>query len=293
MKARSWITRHQLVAYLSLTVGWSWLFLLAAILCAPGAEPFVATVLRVLSGVGPALVGIALVYVTTGRDGRRDYWRRAIDFRRIGGRWYAVVFLTLPLLTALSALFDILFGGRGIGLEAAADLVGRPLMILPYLVFILFFGPVPEELGWRGYALDRMQAKWSALTSSLVLGAVWAIWHLPLFFVENTYQYNLDFGTLRSWIFLASIVPQALVITWIYNNTQRSTLSAILFHFMINLAGELFELTAAAEMCQFVLWIVLAVLLIVVFGPRTLAWGKVVGSPLDSPPGTGSDRTLS
>ena len=293
MKARSWIARHQLVAYFSFTVGWSWLFLLAAALCAPGTEPFVVTVLRVLSGVGPALAGIALIYLTKGRDGRRDYWRRAIDFRRIGGRWYAVVFLTVPLLTALSALIDILFGGQGIGLEAAADLVGRPLMILPYLAFILFFGPVPEELGWRGYALDRMQAKWSALTSSLVLGAVWAIWHLPLFFVENTYQYNLEFGTLRSWIYLTSIITQALVITWIYNNTQRSTLSAILFHFMTNLVGELFELTAAGEICQFVLWIVLAVLVTVVFGPRTLARGKVVGSPTDPPPRMGSDRTLS
>ena len=276
MKVKSCIKRHQLTAYFALTLGWSWLFSVSAATSGLSTESLLITVLLAFAGIGPAVAGISLTYLTKDREGRRNYWRRVLDFKRIGKRWYTVIFLIAPVLIGLSALLDILLGGEGIRLEAAADFLDQPLAIFPYIIFILFFGPVPEELGWRGYALDRLQAKWSALTSSLVLGVTWALWHLPLFFVEGTYQYNLDFGTLLSWIYMMSIVLQAIMITWIYNNTLRSTLSAILFHFMINFVGELFELTKSAEIYQFVLWIVLAILVTVRWGPKTLTRGQKV-----------------
>ncbi|MGD2205693.1 MAG: CPBP family intramembrane metalloprotease, partial [Anaerolineae bacterium] len=146
----------------------------------------------------------------------------------------------------------------------------QPLGILPFAIFILFFGPVPEELGWRGYALDRLQMKWSALGSSLVLGVVWALWHLPLFFVDGTYQNNLGVGTLSFWIFMLEVIPKSILITWIYNNNRRSTLSAVLLHFTDNFIGELFELAERAEFYQFMLWIAAAIVVTVVWGSKTL-----------------------
>ena len=96
-----------------------------------------------------------------------------------------MIMLIIPVLTALAILMDVFFGGNVPQFETAKHFLYQPLAILPFVLFILIFGPIPEELGWRGYVLDRLQVKLSAIVSSLVLGAFWALWHLPLFFMEG------------------------------------------------------------------------------------------------------------
>ena len=167
--------------FLVLALGWSWLFWILAVLFSRSDYAVLATTLQYIGGIGPLFAAIALVYLKQDHKGRRDYWQRVIDFKRIRGKWYAVIFLTVPTLAGLSALIDIISGGEGIQLEAAVQFQDQPLMIIPFVIFILLFGPVPEELGWRGYALDRLQSRWSALNSSLILGIIWPAWHLPLF----------------------------------------------------------------------------------------------------------------
>jgi membrane protease YdiL (CAAX protease family) len=252
--------------FFALTFGWSWLFLIPAVLSGQAASASWVALLRYLSGIGPLLTGLLLTYWTRDREGRRDYWRRIVDIRRIPPRWYGVIFLTVPAITALAGLADRLLGGQGVWLEDAAQFVDRPLALLPYTLFILLFGPLPEEMGWRGYALDRLQARWSAPSSSLILGGMWALWHLPLFFIQGTYQHNLGFGVPPSWwTFALNIVFQSVLYTWIYDHTRRSTLSAILFHFMTNYVGQLFELSARAEWFASLLWGLAAILVV-------LAW---------------------
>jgi membrane protease YdiL (CAAX protease family) len=233
-------------------------------------DKFPVQVLIALGGIGPVVSAIVLTRITHDRGAQRDYWRRVIDFRRIGAGWYAVILLTVPILTALAVLLDVLFGGSGAQLEVAARFVSQPLAILPFAIFMLFFGPIPEELGWRGYALDRLQVRWSALTSSLVLGTIWALWHLPLFFIVGTYQNSLGFGTLFFWTFMMGLIPGAILYTWIYNNNRRSTLSAVLFHFTVNFIGELFALSERAELFLFLLWILAAIVITIIWGHKTL-----------------------
>jgi membrane protease YdiL (CAAX protease family) len=210
------------------------------------------------------------MYAVHGRDSQRDYWRRLIDLRRIGVGWYGVIFLMVPVLAGLAALGDVLLGGAGARLETAAGLSTRPWSVLPLVVFTLVFGPLPEELGWRGYALDGLQRQRSALTSSLILGTVWSLWHLPLFFIPGTYQQGLGVGSLSFWLFLIGPVAQSVLMTWIYNNTQRSTLSAVLFHFMINLTGQLFELTRDADLYQVLLQVAAAVAITAIWGGKAM-----------------------
>jgi membrane protease YdiL (CAAX protease family) len=259
-------------AYFALVYIFSWGFTIPAALSGVSLrESPTLMVIYGLGGLGPAAATVVLAYLTRGREGRRDYWRRIVDFRRIPLRWYGVVFLTVPAITVLAALVDRLLGGQGLRLEAAARFLEQPVQVLPFALFILLFGPLPEELGWRGYVLDRLQIRWSALASSLILGAAWALWHLPQFFIKGTYQHGLGVGSLSFWIFMLALVVGSILYTWIYNNTGRSTLSAILFHFMQNFTGELFELSARAELYSFVLTIMAATLVVVVWGPKTLA----------------------
>lgn len=253
--------------FLILTFGISWLFWKPTALSGQGIDTFPVSLLFYLGGAGPPLAGIFLTYLTQGKVGRRDYWQRIIEFKRIGVGWYAVILLTFPILALLAVLVDIFARGKGAQFETVTR--------VPFAASALLFGPLPEELGWRGYALDRLQVKLSALTSSLILGAALSIWHLPLFFIEGTYQNGLGLGKLPSWLFMMAMLPESILMTWIYNNNQRSTLSAVLFHFMINFTRELFTATERAEFLQVLLLTAAALVVIVVWGPKRLTRGQV------------------
>jgi membrane protease YdiL (CAAX protease family) len=219
--------------------------------------------------LGPSLAGIILNRVTRGKEGNRDYWWRVIDVKRIGVKCGLVILLFVPVLHAISYLVDILLGGGG-GTwgQSALEFVANPASIIIFILLTLFLGPL-EEFGWRGYALDRLQERRNALTSSLILGVMWALWHLPLFFFEGTYQNNLGFGSPAFWQFMLGIVPLAFIFTLIFNNTRRSILSAILFHFMINFTGDMFALSEQGELIYTILWAVAAVLVIVTWGAKS------------------------
>lgn len=274
-------TRPELAApwiYFVATFVWTWLIWGVAILIGATMETATGFILLLLGVIGPAVTGITFTYLTRDQEGRRDYWKRVIDFKRIPGKWYLVIFLFVPILNMLAALLDVLTGGNGATWgEAALNVLTNPLSIIPSILFSSLI-PFIEELGWRGYVLDRLQEKQSALISSLVLGVVWSAWHLPLFFVQGSYQAGLGVGTLAFWLFFVGVVPLSLPFTWIYNNTCRSTLAVILFHSMVNFTGELIALTERADTYSIALWFVAAIVISFVWGAKTLK-GKKEAQP--------------
>jgi membrane protease YdiL (CAAX protease family) len=246
------------------TYAWTWLIWGVAIFLGVNMETAIGFVLLLLGVMGPMVTGIGFTYLTRDKEGRRDYWKRVISFKRIPARWYLVIFLFVPVLNILAALLDVLTGGSGATWgEAILNVVSNPLSIIPSILFASLI-PFIEELGWRGYVLDRLQEKRSALVSSLILGIVWSLWHLPMFFVQGSYQAGLGVGTLAFWLFIIGVVPLSLPFTWIYNNTGRSTLAVILFH------GELIALTERADTYSIVLWFVAAIGITAIWGAKTL-----------------------
>lgn len=232
---------------------------------------FPAILLGAFGLFGPAIAEIILIFRTHDKGQWRDYWHRVFGIRRISKKWFLVILLTFPALNAVAILISILAGSPLPGFETAKNLLSEPWRILPFAIFILIFGPLPEELGWRGYALDGLQAKYNALFSSLILGTVWALWHVPLFFMKGTFQHDvLKFGTTGFWTYIFGPVIISILFTWIYNNTNRSTLSAILFHFMINFTAELMPLTEQGRVYSTILVIALSLLVVVIFGTKTL-----------------------
>lgn len=261
--------------FFALTLGWSWLFYTAAAVLAQPSGSLLTLILIAMGGLGPAIAGISLTYLTQGPAGRRDYWRRVLDFKRIGPRWYAVIFLLYPLLAALAVATGLLTGAPLPAFERATNYLAAPLSLLGFVVFILFFGPVPEELGWRGYALDRLQNRWDALAASLVLGLVHVAWHVPLFFIAaHPIGDVFPLGSVRFWLdFVVGTVVLAVLMTWIYNNTGRSTLAAILFHFMANFTGEFLELPEPLRQYQTLWSIALAVAIVLIWESNTMTHG--------------------
>jgi membrane protease YdiL (CAAX protease family) len=137
------------------------------------------------------------------------------------------------------------------------------LSALPAFLFsLLVLGPLPEELGWRGYALGRLQTRRSAVGAALILGVIWAVWHTPLFFMRDTLHASHGLGSGWFWLFMAQVPCMSVVMSWLFNNTRHSTLAAILFHFSANLAFTLANVTDLANACATVLWLVAATFLL-------------------------------
>lgn len=228
--------------FFALTFTWSWAFWIPTALWAPDATHLITQLGFALGGVGPMVFGVYFTYREGGDKVRRDYWLRVVDWKRLGFRGWFLSLLTVPLLTLPAGWMDKTLRGGGIKLDLTTlnfftQHFSVVLGTLLFLIFMFLFGPVPEELGWRGYALDRLRARHGSLKASLILGLLWGLWHLPLFFLKGAYQSTLGFGTAGFFLFFGAIIPLSVVITWIYDMTNRSILSAILLHFSVNLVG--------------------------------------------------------
>lgn len=253
--------------YFLMAFGFSWLFWIPAIFIQGNVLESPGAILLGLGGIGPAVSGIFFTYLNKDKESRKEYWQRVFDLKRIGAPWYLVILLAYPLVTVLLAWVE---NGQVQITQAFQEVLMQPVRILPFTLFIFIFGPLPEELGWRGFALDGLQRRMNALKASVLLGTCWALWHLPLFFMEGSYQNELGFGSAACWRFMLFAVVGSIFFTWIFNNTQRSTLSAMLFHFSTNYTGNIFEVTAEVDLHRLILIFGMAVVVIFLYGAKDL-----------------------
>jgi membrane protease YdiL (CAAX protease family) len=223
-------------SFFAATYAASWLIWLPAILWRE-AEPKLLFV--VLGAFVPSTIGILFIYLTQDRAGRQDFWRRVIDLRRIDWRWWAVIVLAFPLTYTLSGVAFTLLGGDLPPLKEILAQLANPGLVIQLVVANLVISGFSEELGWRGFALDQLQGKWSALQASLVLGLVHSLWHTPLFLIPGISQGEMGLFSVDYFLFLLMVPLGAVVMTWVYNNTRRSILSAILLHFFQNFSLNL------------------------------------------------------
>lgn len=210
--------------FFGLTLAWSWLCHLPRLaLVLPGGLDFA---LGTLATFGPAVAALFLTYRQQGRAGLRLVWE-SIGRWRFPKRWWWPILLLLPASAGLTALIMAAFN-----LPVAWE-QSPPLFLLTPLALALFLlNALPEEIGWRGYALAPLQAEAGPLFASLLLGLVWGLWHLPLHFIEGTTQF-----VIPVWQFTAQTILLSLLYTWLYNHTGGSILAAALFHTTGNLAG--------------------------------------------------------
>ncbi len=254
------------LAFFVLALGWSSAFWAAAARWGTRDDP-TESILFLLGGAGPLVAAVALTHLREAAPTRRDFWVRAIDPRRLHWPWWVAALLLHPVLIAFAFAMDVAAGGSLPPVEMHGSSVSS---VLSLLVFLFWFGPFPEEIAWRGFALDRLQGRMTALHASLILGSVWALWHVPLFLLPGTFQAGLGLGSFRSWMFLLSMVPLSVLMTWVYNNTNRSTLSAVLIHYSGNVCGAFLEKTDRVAALELALLSLAAALVVMGWGARHL-----------------------
>ena len=173
---------------------------------------------------GPALAAIIMAAVTGGKPGVKALLSRVVRWR-VGLPWYLIA-LGLPTVLSIAT------AGLGYLLGASESIQVGALTVLELVLFVLVVG---EELGWRGYALPLLLEKRSAVTASLILGALWGLWHLPTFLVPGTPQYGLPLAA-----FVLLTIEYSILMTWVFLHTLGSVLIATLFHGAINLSQGIF-----------------------------------------------------
>jgi uncharacterized protein len=233
-----------LILFFAATFVWTWACY--APIALTGSSPYDMPwmILLILGGAGPSIFGVILVLLTYDKEQRRDYWRRCFSLKRIRLVWWAVIFLIFPILFGISTAFDVAAGGALPGMLQLKSLMANPIT-WPLAAFISFMsGPWSEEFGWRGYALDPLLKRFGNITGSIVLGLIWGVWHLPLFFMSATWHGQIGFKLAGFWMFIALNVAMSLTMTWVYLNTHRSILSGMLMHFTLNFSGQLLAPTS-------------------------------------------------
>lgn len=224
--------------------------------------PLWAITLYIVGGFVPTLLAIILTWKKGGVSGLRMLGRRILQFK-LGWHWYLFIFLIVIIGTAGQLTINKLLGNTFNGHLFLAQLGS----FLP----LLFLGPLSEEIGWRGYALPRLQTRWNALTSSLILGLVWALWHLPLFLMVGTSQHELGLPFIG---FLISMIANSIFYTSLYNNTKQSLWSAILLHWLYTYAAQVVfsGLTRSPlyNWLEYIPYVIMAIAVLFIWRPKNL-----------------------
>lgn len=219
-----------LAGFFLLAFAWSWtLWALAAWLTLPGVLP---EVLRVAGRFGPTLAAITVTTIIAGRAGLRGLLAPS-------RRWQAPVRLWLlvtlgPVVVVLAAI--ALAAALGTSPGDFNDPATAYLVVPAFLLILLAGGPLGEELGWRGYALDRLQVRTGPVAASLLLGLVWGLWHLPLLLDPSQVQ-----ASLPPLLYLGQTTTTAVIYTWLWNRT-RSLPIVLVLHTVTSLAAGVFPL---------------------------------------------------
>ncbi|MEM2099344.1 MAG: type II CAAX endopeptidase family protein [Candidatus Bathyarchaeia archaeon] len=251
-----------LLLFFVVAFAWSWFFWLLQIL---GFNLYVAP-------FGPFVAAFLITYIQEGYEGVKKLLIRGFN-PGISKVWYIPAFILWPAIAGISMLMVLLNEGT----IPELTVLSQPWMILWNFVYIFFLGgPLQEEFGWRGYALSHLQARHSALVSSVVLGVVWAVWHLPLNFMYWLGpQYQTGLAWFTSTVILFVFV--SILFTWLYNNTGGSIFVALIFHTMLNLSTyvvfPVFE-TNSGPTYYFFSIIVTAVIILAVFGAKRMVREK-------------------
>lgn len=225
-----------------------------------------------LGALSASLAGIILAAVEGRRGGTRELLRRVLIWR-VGIQWwaFALLFWVVPAVAGLY-LFD-LFGGPPVDWSGL-----RPLSsIVPLIIMLTIFAGLGEEFGWRGFAMPRLQARYSALVSSVIIGLMWGLWHIPLFLTRGTIQYawQLEAGLIPAVVgYTVFNMASAIQYAWVFNNTNGSVLLVAVLHGSLNAWNgyiDVYRDHFGGVVAYMVVSVIVSIIIVLIAGPTNLS----------------------
>jgi len=230
----TWFKEHPLVLFFPLAYFFSTILWFPQIASAQGwTNNPASTYWHLIGGLGPMLAAILVTWIISGRDGIRELGERTFKWR-VDVRWHLIAWLIPTLIFFVGAIIVGLFWGEWPDFRLFGRTNEYPEM--PLLVYwaanIIFYG-FGEEIGWRGFALPRLQKRYGALSATAILSIFWTTWHLPLFLCIAGYM-KMGLGDFMG--LCVSFFLGAAILTWLYNSTKGSIFIAAVFHGMLDIA---------------------------------------------------------
>ena len=227
--------------------------------------PSLSSPLNVHTVWSPGLAAIYLTWRATGKSGIQSLFSTLIEWR-ISAKWYAVALLLPPVLWGLAFGIDRL-AGQTYELGAAllvSTFTATTAFMVPVAVVFTLPNALGEELGWRAFALPRLQNKYGPLWASVILGLFWGFWHIPawLAWADN----GVSITSLL--VMIVNTVPAAILFTWLFNRTRGSLLMVCLYHAAITNTG--YFLPKLPTLTKDVLLWLVAIIVVVAGGLSTL-----------------------
>ncbi|HLL96613.1 MAG TPA: type II CAAX endopeptidase family protein [Spirosoma sp.] len=229
--ATSTSINRQLTQFFGLTYAISWL-IWSPYYLPLGVPAHQLPYVHLLGSLGPMLAALVLIFREQGFGGLRRLAGQA-DSRRHFFRWMIIGFV-LPIFV-LHLIISFICIRQHDGVDWNLLFSSREYAFLSpgvYVLTNLFFFGFGEEVGWRGYALPRLQSRYSAFTANLIITAFWAFWHWPLFLNPLGGYGHMDIGELIGWLF--SLVTGGVLFTWLFNSSRGNVLACALFHGMMD-----------------------------------------------------------
>ncbi len=212
--------------------------------------------------MAPFLISVAMIATSKNSSLKKDYLNRLFNPGLIQLKMLPVILFVMPLSVLASIVLSLPFGGS-VDQFQFAEGFSFSSGFVPVLLLLLLAASF-EELGWRGYAFDSLHSRYNIFWASLVFSILWSLWHLPLVFVNNSYQYEIFHQNIWYGVnFFVSIIPMGVIISWVCIKNRKSIIAAILFHFIINMSQEILVMSQAAKCIETaVLTVVAAVIML-------------------------------
>jgi membrane protease YdiL (CAAX protease family) len=261
----SLVKRHPLITFFVLAYALSWILESPLVFLRDSVTDTQGLILTILASNVPSVLGIVLTATVFGRGALRKLLGRLLIWR-VNPLWYLLLVLGPAALVAGVVPLNALMGGPALSL-------GMPLLgIAVFLAFHIVPGSaLGEEIGWRGYVLPRLQSRMSALSAALIIGPIWALWHLPLWLTGEPGRTPTLYAG-----FVVSVIALSVILTWVYNSTGGSLLMVVLLHATYNLPitlaiDDLGTRATLPVLLYFGLLVVAAIVVVIVAGPKHLS----------------------
>lgn len=241
-----------------ITFALTWAFWIAGL--AIGGD--IALLFMLLGLLMPGTIAVTTVLRSGNKALKQDLKRKLVGFYRLKPLNIIKAIVVFGIIVACSILLSLPFGGS-LSQFAFTDGFSFSINGMSALLTILL-ASVIEEIGWRGYGEDSVAQYHSWFAESIIFGAVWACWHLPLFWIGGTYHCGLrEMGAIYMINFLVSVIPLGFITTWVYVRNNRSMLACIIFHLFVNTMQEKIAMTPETKCLETIVVTIAAVIIVI------------------------------
>ena len=264
------------VLFFLCTYFFTWIFWIPAIFI----REDVAALLMLIGLFSPAVMSVVFIFASGSDTLKRDFREKIVGLYKV--KWINVFWavIVFALIVVCSILLSLLFGQSPSQFSFTDDFSFTGVGIGTAFITITL-ASIVEEIGWKGYCEDSIGEYMNWFWESLLFGIIWSLWHLPLIFIDGTYQAGLMVNPLYVINFFVSGIPLGYIITWVYLVSDRSILACVIFHLFVNFMQEKIAMTPETK-CVETIVVVIATVIIVVSNRKMFFETDHVGRLLES-----------